>query len=257
MEQHHTVKHNNSSAQQPHMEEMDIDTIASNAVSWLKDQDCVSFKDITRTVQALALWDDGGGDDKYKHKPNLKSDLTHVLQESLSTCLDPRDMARAVMAAAASGIRLQGIGRAFESMQHKDGSWGDIYDTTYILRALSLLGMQNKRGCQWIVDNYDEKWEHVGTTALIIMALVEQGFECPEFIEEKARWVQAQEQSGGGWVHLATSNLAIQALMVVGVDVSASIKWLISKQDGDGGWKNISTTALSLITLWEYGGRKG
>ena len=235
---------------------MDIDTIASNAVSWLKVQDCASFKDITRTAQALALWDDGAGDDKIKYK--LKSKLlTHVLQESLFSCLDPRDMARAVMAAAASGIRLQGIGRAFESTQHKDGSWGDIYDTTYILRALSLLGMQNKRGCQWIVDNYDEKWEHVGTTALIIMALVEQGFECPEFIEEKARWVQAQEESDGGWVHLATSNLAIQALMSVGMDASSSIKWLVSKQDGNGEWKNISTTALSLITLREYERRKG
>ena len=249
MEQHQTVKHNNSSVQQPHMEEMDIDTIASNAVSWLKVQDCASFKDITRTVQALALWVDDDSDD-------IKSDLTHVLQESLFSCLDPRDMARAVMAAAASGIMLQGIGRAFESTQYEDGSWGDIYDTTYILRALSLLGMQNKRGCQWIVDNYDTKWEHVGTTALIIMALVEQGFECPEFIEEKARWVQAQEQSGGGWVHLATSNLAIQALMVVGMDVSAPVKWLVSKQDESGAWKNISTTALSLITLREYGGRE-
>ena len=225
---------------------MDIGTIASNAISWLKVQDCTSFKDTTRTVQALVLWDDGAGDDE------LKSDLTHVLQESLFSCLEPRDFARAVMAAAASGIRLQGIGRAFESTQHEDGSWGDIYDTTYILRALSLLGMQNKRGCQWIVDNYDEKWEHVGTTALIIMALVEQGFECPEFIEEKARWVQAQEEPDGGWVHLATSNLAIQALMVVGSDVPSSIKWLVSKQDGKGGWKSVATTALSLITLREY-----
>ena len=232
------------------MEEMDIGTVASNAISWLKVQDCASFKDTTRTAQALALGDDGAGDDELKYK--LKSDLTHVLHQSLFSCLEPRDMARAVMAAAASGIRLQGIGRAFESMQHEDGSWGDIYDTTYILRALSLLGMQNKRGCQWIVDNYDEKWEHVGTTALIIMALVEQGFECPKFIEEKTRWVQAQEQSGGGWVHLATSNLVIQGLMAVGVDVSSSIKWLISKQDGSGGWKNISTTALSLITLKGY-----
>ena len=53
-------------------------------------------------------------------------------------------------------------------------------------------------------------------------------------------------------MHLATSNLAIQALMTVGVDVSSSIKWLVSKQDGGGGWKNVATTALSLITLWGY-----
>src|SRR5665648_344240 len=145
------------------MEEMDIDTIASSAISWLRVQECASFKDITRTVQALALWDADDDDDK------PKSDLTHVLHQSLFECLEPRDMARAVMAAAASGIRLHCIGRGFVSTQREDGSWGDIYDTTYILRALSLLGMQNKSGCQWIVDNYDEQCEHVGTTSLIIM----------------------------------------------------------------------------------------
>src|SRR5665648_488452 len=101
MIKYQSAKHNNINikVQQTQMEEMNLDTIASNAVSWLRVQECGSFKDITRTAQALALWAD---DDTLQHKSKL---LIQVLQQSIFEYLEPRDFVRAIMAAAASGIR--------------------------------------------------------------------------------------------------------------------------------------------------------
>ncbi|MDL5503296.1 MAG: hypothetical protein QSU88_08770, partial [Candidatus Methanoperedens sp.] len=111
------------------------------------------------------------------------------------------------------------------------------------------------RGCNWIVSNYSPKWEHPGTTSLIITALSIQDKEkYRDFIKDRASWLLSKRE-GGGWTYIATSNLVIQALIVSGVedeDIAPSIKWLLGKQQENGSWRDIISTTLSLITLKMY-----
>ena len=62
----------------------------------------------------------------------------------------------------------------------------------------------------------------------------------------------------GGWEHISTSNLAIQALLLAGFkeEIEDSVHWLLEKADKNGAWGNkeedINATALSLSTLGLY-----
>jgi len=106
-------------------------------------------------------------------------------------------------------------------------------------------------------------WEQVGTTSLIISALKKQEnltksryFE--EFICERAEWILSKREQDGGWEHISTSNLIIQALLLTGFkkEVEISINWLIGKVRESGAWGNkeddINATALTLTTLGMY-----
>ncbi len=92
----------------------------------------------------------------------------------------------------------------------------------------------------------------MGTTSLIIMALLKQNkTKYGEFIKNRSSWLLSKRQSGG-WTYIATSNLAIQALMLAGeADITPSIKWLLGKQN-NGNWGDITSTSLSLISLKMY-----
>ncbi len=55
-------------------------------------------------------------------------------------------------------------------------------------------------------------------------------------------------------MHIATSNLAIQALVISGgkeIELEPSIQWLLEKQDKNN-WGDITSTSLSLISLKMY-----
>jgi hypothetical protein len=137
--------------------------------------------------------------------------------------------------------------------QQNDGNWGNNeIDTAYALIALGDAGIKNEPGCEWLQRNYGEKWEYVGTTSLIITALLKQNRKkYLDFIKDCSRWLLSKRQSGG-WTYIATSNLAIQALMLAGeADITPSIQWLIGKQD-NGNWGDITSTSLSLISLRIY-----
>jgi hypothetical protein len=92
----------------------------------------------------------------------------------------------------------------------------------------------------------------VGTTALIITALLKQNMtKYEEFVKDRSSWLLSKRQSGG-WTYIATSNLAIQALLLTGEeDIVPSIQWLLGKQDNDN-WGDITSTSLSLISLKMY-----
>lgn len=137
--------------------------------------------------------------------------------------------------------------------QQKDGNWdNNEIDTAYALIALGDAGIKNESGCEWLRRNYGEKWEHAGTTSLIITALMKQNkTKYGVFIEDRSGWLLSKRQSGG-WVYTATSNLVIQALMLAEeADIAPSIRWLLEKQD-NGNWGDITSTSLSLVSLKMY-----
>ena len=103
-----------------------------------------------------------------------------------------------------------------------------------------------------MVSNYGKKWEHTGTTSLIITALLKQNKEkYLNFILDRAGWILSKRESGG-WTYTATSNLAIQALILAGEeDIAPSIKWLTGRQF-NGNWGDVTATALSLTSLKMY-----
>ena len=67
-----------------------------------------------------------------------------------------------------------------------------------------------------------------------------------------------KEDQDGGWEHISTSNLAIQALLLAGFkdEVEDSVHWLLENVHKNGAWGNkeddINATALSLSTLGLY-----
>jgi hypothetical protein len=125
------------------------------------------------------------------------------------------------------------------------------------------LGLFNPEGCQWLIENYGEKWEHPGTTALVITALMKQDRlgntnDYDMFIEEKTRWIISRKEVNNSWKTPATTNLVIQSLMLAGHrdEVTESVKWILDQMNDNGSWGkengDINTTSLSLITLHEY-----
>ena len=158
------------------------------------------------------------------------------------------DTSRACSALAWTG-NIQSAALEWILTQQTNGSWNNSeIDTAYALIALGDSGIANEAGCQWLARNYGKKWEHVGTTSLIITALIKQdGDRYRQFINDRAGWILSK-RSSGGWIYMATSNLAIQALISAGIkDMGVSIKWLLEQQNNWG-----ASTSLSLISMKMY-----
>ena len=220
---------------------------------WLYSQKISKVKDLARIVQASYLWNE---ENDYKDK------LVSSKTGDTWNC-DLRDTARAASVLALTGIIFPDVERWMLSKQ-SDRSWNDdVYDSVYALISLADMGSYNQEGCQWLVDNYGPKWEHPGTTALIITALLKQaklegedGFS--SFIEERARWIVSQRKTEAAWKTLATSNLVIQSLLLAGhkEETVVPVKWILSHINSNGSCGkeggDINTTSLSLITLREY-----
>jgi hypothetical protein len=226
-----------------------IDISAMRGLDWLKKQKPVAVKDLSRSIQAFSLWNEPAS--------GLIELLLSMKKEGFWETDKPiLDTARACSALGGCGL-IQSDSLRWILNQQKNDNWSDSeIDTTYALIALGDSGIKNGAGCEWLVRNYEEKWEHAGTTALIITALLKQdGNEYRFFINDRAGWLLSKRLFGG-WTHIATSNLIIQALILAGErdiekEIGPSIKWLMEKQVRDN-WGNITASALSLISLWIY-----
>ncbi|VVB97518.1 Uncharacterised protein [uncultured archaeon] len=226
-----------------------IDIAAMRGLSWLKKQKPATMKDISRSIQALSLWNEPAT----QLIELLLSGKKDGFWETEAPLLDT---ARACSALAGCGA-IQSDSLQWILNQQKNDNWSDSeIDTAYALIALGESGVKNEAGCEWLVRNYGEKWEHAGTTSLIITALLKQdGNEYRFFINDRAGWLLSKRLFGG-WMHIATSNLVIQALILAGErdiekEIGPSIKWLLEKQNKDN-WGNITASALSLISLGMY-----
>jgi hypothetical protein len=227
--------------------------IVKKGFEWLSAQQIQSVKELASTVSAHALW---GLPNPY---------ITRLILKKEGDCWNSsvRDTARACSALSTEGIIFRAPEKWLLSMK-KEGSWNeDVYDTAYSLAALADMEVADMEGCNWLYENYGPAWEQVGTTSLIITALKKQeklteksDFE--EFIRERAEWVLSKKGQGGGWEHISTSNLAVQALLLAGFkkEVEDSIHWLLGKARRSGAWgneeDNINATALALSTLGMY-----
>ncbi|MDK2826372.1 MAG: hypothetical protein PWQ63_1231 [Methanolobus sp.] len=220
---------------------------------WLYSQKITKVKDLARVAQATYLW----------NKENNFMDQLIGLRAGDSWNNDLRDTSRAASVLALTGTVFTETGRWILEKE-KNGSWNeDVYDSTYALAALADLGSFNYGGCRWLIENYGEKWEHPGTTSLIITALIKQGKtgntnDYDEFIEEKARWIISRKEKNNSWKTPATSNLVIQSLILADHkdEVNESVEWILGQMNDNGSWGkdggDINTTSLSLITLHEY-----
>lgn len=227
--------------------------IVKKGFKWLSAQQIRSVKELANTVLAHALWD----------LPNPY--ITHLILKKEGDCWNSsiRDTARACSALSAEGIIYKAPERWLLSRK-KRSSWNeDVYDTAYSLGALADMEVSDREGCNWLYENYCLSWEQIGTTSLIITALKKQenltgSKDFEEFIREKAEWILSKRRQDGGWKHISTSNLAIQALLLTGFKKESkdSIAWLLGKNHESGAWGNeeddINATALTLSTLGMY-----
>lgn len=224
------------------MDEKDIYISANSGIVWLKDQDIIEIKDLSRSIQALSLWKE-----KTLHLMGIL--LTRKKGAFWETDKPLLDTARACSALAGCGIMADEL-LEWIIGQQKDDNWGNSeIETSYSLIALGDAGIKNEEGCEWLIGNYRKKWEHIGTTSLIITALMQQNKEkYMDFIKDRAGWIISKREAGG-WTYTATSNLAIQALIQSDEkDIVPSIQWLLGRQE-NGNWGDITSTALSLISL--------
>jgi hypothetical protein len=235
--------------------------IVKKGFEWLSAQQISAVKELSSTVSAHALW---RLPDPYITRLILK------IEGNGSWNFSIRDTARACSALSTEGIIFTAAERWLLARKSKD-SWNeDIYDTAYALGALADMDTQERNGCKWLYEHYCPAWEQVGTTSLIIMALKKQetllesnNFET--FVRERAEWVLSRKKQDGGWEHISTSNLAIQALLLAGFkkEVEDSVHWLLENVRKSGAWGNkeddMNATALSLTTLglYEAGRPKG
>jgi len=229
--------------------------------NWLSAQNIASVKELARTVSAHALWD----------LPNPYTVRLILEKKNGAWNTSVRESARACSALADAGIILRDAEKWLLSKK-TGSSWNEnVYDTAYALKALGDMEISELAGCTWLYENYGPDWEQVGTTALILMALQRQveliekerkGKEREKeikkhraFIKERANWLLLKREPDGGWRHISTSNLIIQALLLSGFkeEVNVSLSWLKSKVRESGAWGNkkddINASALSLITL--------
>ncbi len=222
--------------------------VASCGLEWLKEQEQETIKDISRSIQALTLWNEPAS--------SLIEKLLSLKKDGFWETRTPlTDTARAFITLCRCG-KVQPEIITWIQEQQRDDNWNNSeIDTAYALMALGECHIKNESGCNWLVSNYGPKWEHPGTTSLIITALSIQDKEkYRDFINDRASWLLSKREDGG-WTYNATSNLVIQALIVSGVgdeDIAPSIKWLLGKQQENGSWKDIISTTLSLITLKMY-----
>ena len=225
-----------------------IITAASCGLAWLKEQEPKTVKDISRSIQALSLWDEP---------------VSFLIEKLISmkkdryweTEIPINDTARACIALSERG-KIQSEAIHWIQKEQKNDNWNNNeIDTSYALIALADLGIKNENGCQWLVSNYGKKWEHPGTTSLIITALTKQDkTRYEDFIKDRANWLISKREDGG-WKYIATSNLVIQALILSEIEeqeIAPSIGWLLGKQEDNGAWKDIISTTLTLITLKMY-----
>ncbi|MGP8338036.1 MAG: prenyltransferase/squalene oxidase repeat-containing protein [Methanosarcinaceae archaeon] len=220
------------------------------AFDWIESQQPDSAKELSHMVTACALWNVTGH--YAAHLISMKQDV--AWNNSV------RETARACSALTNIGIMPSYSKQWIIDHQH-DGSWNkDVYDTAYALAALAGMNKPCKSACSWLVNNYCAKWEHVGTTALIINALWKQNalFDSvlyQDFINERAEWILSQRGADGGWKFISTSNIIMQVLMLVGFKdkMGASVLWLLGEMNDNGSWGkgngNVTATALSLITV--------
>ena len=225
-----------------------IGIAASHGLAWLKEQEPETVKDISRSIQALSLWDEPAS--------ILIEILISMRKDGYWETETPiNDTARACI--ALNGCRkIQTEIIHWVQKQQKNDNWNNSeIDTAYALIALSDRGIKNEKGCQWLFQNYGKKWEHPGTTSLIITALSNQDkTRYGDFIKDRAEWLISKREDGG-WKYIATSNLVIQALILSGIgeqEISPSISWLLGKQEDNGSWTDIISTTLSLISLKMY-----
>jgi len=228
--------------------ENEILICASRGLEYLKIQNPGSVKDISRSIQALSLWDEPA--------TFLIEKLISMKKDGYWETETPiNDTARACIALSGCEKMQIDIIRWIQEQQRGDNWNNNEIDTAYALMALGDLRIKNEPGCKWLVRNYGPKWEHPGTTSLIITALIRQDREeYRDFIKERANWLLSKREDGG-WTYVATSNLVIQALILAGMrdeDIAPSINWLLGKQLENGSWKDIISTTLSLITLKMY-----
>lgn len=223
------------------------------AFQWLKTQEIDTVKELSRVIVACDLW---GIDNHYA------ATLINKKQNS-SWNNSVRNTSRACSALANIGIIFPDT-KKWLLNQREGKSWNDdVYDTAYALIAFADMNVLDKNGCDWLIGNYSSKWEYTGTTSLVLTALVKQEKllsteEYGNFIQNRAEWILSQAKDEGGWVHISTSNLAMQALMLSGyrTELEPHIRWMINNFNENGYWHNdngtIITTALSLITLAIY-----
>jgi squalene cyclase len=228
--------------------------IVKKSFDWLSARQIQSLKELSSTLSAHSLW----------ALPNPYITSLIVKQENNGSWNSSiRDTARACSALSTEGIVFMASARWLLARKSKN-SWNmDVYDTAYALAALADMGTQEKNGSNWLYEHYCPAWEQVGTTSLIIAALKKQDnlaktrtFET--FIREKAEWILSKRNPDGGWTHISTSNLAIQALLLAGFkdEVEDSVRWLLENVHENGAWGNnnddINATALTLGTLGLY-----
>ena len=227
------------------MDEKEIIKSANSGISWLKNQEITEIKDLSRSIQALSLWNE-----KTIHLMGIL--LTNKKGLFWETDKPLLDTARACIALSGCGIIAdEQLNWILE--QQKDSNWSNSeIETSYALIALGDAGIKNERGCGWLISNYGKKWEHIGTTSLIITALIKQNKDkYIDFIKDRADWIISKREAGG-WTYTATSNLAIQALILSDEkDIAPSIRWLLGRQE-NGNWGDIISTSLSLISLKMY-----
>ena len=225
-----------------------ISNAASHGLEWLKEQQPETIKDISRSIQALTLWNEPASA-LIEKLLSFKKDGYWETQTPLT------DTARAFIALCVCGKAQPEIIVWIQGQQREDNWNNSEIDTAYALMALGECRIKNENGCNWLVSNYGKKWEHPGTTSLIITALSMQDIEkYRDFIKDRAKWLLSKREDSG-WTYIATSNLVIQALILAGVedeDIAPSIKWLLGKQQENGSWKDIISTTLSLVTLKMY-----
>lgn len=235
------------------LKDLELD-IVKKGFEWLAAQKINSVKELSSTLSAHALW----------ALPNPYIIRLILEQENDGSWnFSIRDTARACSALSTEGIVFMSSAKWLLARKSKN-SWNrDVYDTAYALAALADTGTQDKDGSNWLYEHYCPAWEQVGTISLIITALKKQDnlaktrtFEA--FIREKAEWILSKRNPDGGWEHISTSNLAIQALLLAGFkeELEASIHWLLDNVHESGAWGNknddINATALTLSTLGLY-----
>jgi len=227
--------------------------IVKKGFKWLSEQQINTVKELSRALAARAAW----------KRPNPY--ITRLIHEKEKGSWNDsiRDTARACSALATEGI----VFTASEKwlLDKKSGSsWNEeVYDTAYVLAALADMEVKDREGCKWLYENYGPAWEQVGTTSLIITALKKQddrakSTEYRDFIRERAEWILSNKDKDGGWKHISTSNLAVQALILSGFkeEIEDSVRWLLENVRESGAWGNkeddINASSLTLITLGLY-----
>ncbi len=225
-----------------------IKTAASRGLAWSKQQEPQTVKDISRSIQALSLWDEPAS-------PLIEKLISMKKDGYWETQTPINDTARACIALGGYEKIQSEIIRWIQEQQRGENWNNSEIDTAYALMAMGDRMTKNIQGCEWLIRNYGPEWEHAGTTSLIITALIKQDREkYRDFIKERARWLLLKKKDSG-CTYIATSNLVIQALILAGVekeDIAPFIEWLLGKQLENGSWKDIISTTLSLISLRMY-----